>query len=120
MDRFFGKAFMLAMSSIMAVSAASADAYVNQLDQSTGGQGLQQMSTGTGPAYIRQLPADSRPAVVRSQKNRPNAAAQSRAHELAARKRFAYPNVGPGVSLALAAANADKQMPTVGRGVVKR
>ena len=120
MDRFFGTAFILVISSIMAVSAAAADAYVNQVDQSTGGQGLQQMSTGSGPAYIQQLPADSRPAVIRPHRNRQNSAAQGRSHELAARKRFAFPNIGPGVSLALAAASTDKQMPTVGRGVVKR
>jgi hypothetical protein len=122
LDRFFGKAFIFVVSSVIAVSAASADAYVNQLDQNTEGHGLQQMSTGTGPAYIQQLPADSRPVVVRPQKNRQvnDAAAKSRAHELAARKRFSYPNVGTGVSLALAAAKADTQIPTVGRGVVKR
>ena len=104
----------------MALSAAAADAYVNQLGQSTGSQGLKQMSTGSGPAYIHQLPADSRPVVVRSQRNRQNAAARGRSHELTARKQSAYPNVGPGVSLALAAASADKRMPTVGRGVVKQ
>ena len=122
MGRFFEKAFIFVVSSVIAVSAASADAYVNQLDQSTGGQGLQQMSTGTGPAYIQQLPAESRPVAIRPQKNRQvnDAAAKSRAHELATRRRFVYPNIGTGVSLALAAAKADTQMPTVGRGVVKR
>ena len=122
LDRFFAKAFIFIVASVIAVSAASADAYVNQLDQGTGGPGLPQMSPGTGPDYIQQLPADSQPVVIRPQKNRQvnDAAAKGRARELAARKRFAYPNVGTGVSLALAAAKADTQMPTVGRGVVKR
>lgn len=105
----------------MAVSAASADAYVNQLDQGTGVQGLPQMSTGRGPAYVQQLPAGSRPVVVRPQKNHRvnDAAAKSRARELASRKRFVYPNISTGVTLALAAAKADARLPAVGRGVVK-
>jgi len=107
------KAFIVACSCATATTAF-ADVYVNQMDGAPSNMPRQ----GNGPAYIQQLPPSARP---RPQPNRPNAAVgKNRPRELAAARKPAFPDVGAGVSLALAPSKTDSELPNVGRGVVKR
>ena len=86
-------------------------AYVNQLD-AAGFEAQPQLGTD-GAAYVNQVPADARPSPPRK-KARP-----LRKDALPTAKKPAMPDVGAGVSLALAPAKQDAELPNVGRGVVR-
>jgi hypothetical protein len=87
----------------LAAGAAHADVYVNQMDN----------SSRAGGAYVEQMPADARPIAPRPQKQRV-------VRKKASAPAVMLPNVGAGVTLAMASSTTADQLPSVGSGVIRR
>ncbi len=107
------------MLGIAAASAQSSEAYVNQVDRSSGGA-VSAPSTGgmQGSAYVIQVPESARPMPPRASSRRASPAprqATTAAVEPAGRS--VLPSIGSGVTLALSNASTIRSFPDVGAGV---
>ena len=116
---------ILCAACVLAAAAYASDVYVPQLSDRSPRASVAARAIAAQPkssAYVRQLPESARPVAPRvpvrstaSQQNAPKAAAA-----VAAPAKPPYPDVGAGVSLALASRTAGTQFPSVHDGVVRR
>jgi hypothetical protein len=104
---------------IAAASAQSSEAYVNQVDRSSGGDVLAPSTSGMqGSAYIIQVPESARPTPPRAPSRRadptPRQASTAAVEPVG---RSVLPSIGSGVTLALSNASTIRSFPDVGAGV---
>ena len=111
LKRFFS---FVVLTGLTTAASEASEVYINQLDNSNFGTPAQ--LGADVPAYIDQLPSDVRPMTPQPKKKK---AVARRATDIPAPSQALLPNVGTGVTLALAPAKRDGLLPNVGRGVVR-
>jgi hypothetical protein len=116
MRRLYRQLLIVFLCSTTSAALAASQAYIEQLDAGQTSQSPNVQQAPEGPAYIEQLPADSRPAAPSPAKKRKVAASKK---QVAQKMKANLPDVGIGVTLALAPAKSNSSLPNVGRGVVR-
>lgn len=106
------------MLGIAAAPAQPSEAYVNQVDKSSGPAVSAPSMNMRGSAYVIQVPESARPAPPRAVSRRaPAAPRQAGTTAIEPARRAMLPSVGSGVTLALSDASAARRFPDVGAGV---